>query len=85
MNKPDKPTEYSFCESVHATGATASCIRPLTEAGRKLGGGIDTPSLCGRVQPPNGWDLAYGITPERIAHPRVTCKRCADLYEEPLI
>ena len=46
--------QYSFCESIHGSFNTWH-IRLLTPAGRKLGGGIDTESLCGRVN--HGWDI----------------------------
>lgn len=49
--------KISYCESVYATGTSPWHLRRLTAAGRKLGGGVDTASLCGRVQPPYGWDL----------------------------
>lgn len=55
-----KPTvsKYSFCESVRAGSLSPWHIRPLTPQGKKLGGGIDTHSLCGRVGPDvGGWDL----------------------------
>lgn len=69
---------YSFCESVTATSRSPWCIRLLTKQGRKCGGGIDTPSLCGRVQPPNGWDIAVSFT---LNMPRtVTCRRCVEVY-----
>lgn len=51
---------YSFCESSAAGSLSPWHIRKLGAAGVKLGGGIDTPSLCGRVDPEkwNGWDVA---------------------------
>lgn len=70
-----KANECSFCESVHASGYSRWHIRGLTEAGRKLGGGIDTPSLCGRVT--KGWDLNVPITPQHANH---TCSACWDEY-----
>ena len=50
---------FSYCESIAATATSTWHIRKLTSKGRKLGGGIDTPSLCGRVT--SGWDLAVPI------------------------
>lgn len=47
----DETPPYAFCELVFATSLRPWCIRKLGKAGLKLGGGIDTPSLCGRVQP----------------------------------
>ena len=63
---------YSFCESVHASSISPWCIRLLTEVGRKCGGGIDTPSLCGRVAKEWGWDLEVPVT---LDHPSA-CKKC---------
>ena len=67
---------YSFCESVHATGRSPWHIRRLAGE-RKLGGGIDTPSLCGRVT--QGWDLEVEITEHHLEH---ACERCVQLYQE---
>ena len=50
---------FSFCESVYAGPLAPWHIRKLTKVGKKLGGGIDTPSLCGRVK--RGWDLEVEI------------------------
>lgn len=78
--------KYAFCESATADSLAPWHIRPLTPAGKKLGGGIDTRSLCGRVgpSPGNGWDLEaevegyplYATTDGR----RHVCKTCADVY-----
>ena len=65
--------EYSFCESVHGTGVSRWHIRRLTDAGKKLGGGIDTPSLCGRVMPPYGWDLDVQIDARTL---EMACTKC---------
>jgi len=81
-------SEYSFCESVHAGPLAAWHIRKLTDQGQKFGGGIDTPSLCGRVRPPpksNGWDLKVPIDEMtlRLPHGRGgICSDCAALYEK---
>jgi hypothetical protein len=77
---------YSFCESV--TGIGPWHIRQLSPAGKKTGGGIDSPSLCGRIYPsgattPNGkrgfggWDLDVEITEHHLRH---ACKECACVY-----
>lgn len=78
-------TAFSFCESITASGQSRWHIRPLTEVGRKLGGGIDTAALCGfpkpRQSPPGegegcgGWDLNVDITD--LTH---CCPTCADAY-----
>jgi hypothetical protein len=69
---------YSYCEPVTATGTSPWHIRRLTEAGRKLGGGADTPALCGREV---SWDLGGNeVTAESIERinqwPPVVCPSC---------
>jgi hypothetical protein len=71
--KPDDP--YSFCESIHAGGATPWHIRKLDGAGRKLGGGITSKSLCTRVD--RGWDLDVKITKHHLTH---SCRDCVKAY-----
>jgi len=66
----------SFCESTAATGRSSWHLRKLTEVGRKLGGGIDTPSLCGRAK--MGWDVEVPITEFHLV--RNTCKDCLGVY-----
>lgn len=63
----------SFCESVWAGSASPWHLRVLSAVGRKVGGGIDTPSLCGHVQPPNGWDLEAEVTAGHLGH---VCGKC---------
>lgn len=68
--------KYSFCESVTASSISPWCIRELSIAnGRKLGGGIDSDSLCGRVRATWGWDLPIDVDP---SHPKA-CVKCAAL------
>jgi hypothetical protein len=80
--KDEKP-EYAFCERSTAGPLARWHIRKLTEAGLKLGGGIDTPSLCKQVLPlgpvrgaTGGWDINVRITKEQLAHACVDC--CAE-------
>ena len=68
---------YSFCESVTATSISPWCIRPLTAVGRKLGGGADTPSLCGRVRVGYGWDLQVPVDLKLSR----ACPRCVEALE----
>ena len=69
---------FSFCESTAAGPLSPWHIRELTSVGRKLGGGIDTLSLCGRVK--TGWDLEVEITPFHLE--KNTCKDCLKQYRE---
>jgi hypothetical protein len=66
---------FSFCESVHANARSPWHIRKLTSAGKKLGGGIDTKSLCGNVD--KGWDLIVEISEHHLSH---ACKECVQQY-----
>ncbi len=70
--------KHSFCESVTATGISPWCIRPLTDQGRKLSGGVDTASLCGRVQPPHGWDIGLPVS---LTHWKI-CEKCRTEYDK---
>ena len=76
-NKVKLP-EYSFCESVHATSISPWCIRKLTDIGRKLGGGVDTESLCGRVEKVKGWDLSVELDNHHLNNN--ACKKCLEIY-----
>jgi len=79
--------QYSFCESV--TGIGPWHLRALTTEGLKLGGGIDTPSLCDLVRPlgdnrdnrrgGGGWDLRVTITPHHLED---ACPRCVAVYKQ---
>jgi len=66
--------DLSFCEPAQAAPLAKWCLRVLTDKGQKFGGGIDTPSLCGRVQPPMGWDLAILVS---LKHPSI-CPQCLE-------
>lgn len=91
----DEKPPYAFCESVHAAPLAPWHIRKLSEAGLKTGGGIDTPSLCGRVRPfgdesgerrgAGGWDLRVRILPRHFAKvpagsSLICCAECAAEY-----
>ena len=67
---------YSFCESVFATSTSKWHIRPLTIQGKKLGGGIDTDSLCGLVT--TGWDLDVEINEFHLRNN--ICDKCEEEY-----
>lgn len=76
--------DYSYCESVTATGTSPWHIRRLTEIGRKLGGGADTPALCGREV---SWDLGGNeVTAESVERisqwPPVVCVSCVAVWRE---
>jgi len=73
---PPQDQQYSFCETVTATGASCWHIRKLTDKGRKLCGGADTAALCGRVV---AWDLAVNIDDHHLGH---CCQKCAAKHKE---
>lgn len=82
---------YTFCEPVIAGPNAPWCIRPVSSAGRKYGGGIDTASLCGRVKPfdlggQGGWDVRTDVT-ESVLEDRsraqpMACPRCVARLRE---
>lgn len=67
--------QYSFCETVTATGSSPWHIRKLTKTGQKLGGGADTKSLCGLTV---AWDLGVQLSTEHFGH---CCNSCVWHYE----
>ena len=69
---------FSFCEQAAATGGSPWHIRKLSSAGRKLGGGADTRSLCGREV---CWDLEVRITAHHLMH---CCPQCASEFERTI-
>ena len=71
------PLTHAFCETMFASGVTPWHIRKLGPAGRKLGGGADTPSLCGKDV---AWDLSVEITAHHLTH---CCLYCRQIFEEP--
>lgn len=75
---PGEVPPFSFCESVWSSGLGTWCIRQTSAAGLKHGGGIDTPSLCGRVPARNGWDLEVRITEHNLG--QNACKACVEKY-----
>lgn len=75
-NPGEKPP-YTFCEPQWVTGPSPWCIRKTTAIGPKFGGGIDTPSLCGRVPAHKGWDLEVRLTDHHLSH---ACQKCVEKY-----
>jgi hypothetical protein len=71
---------YSFCESVHAGSSSRWHIRVLSPSGQHFGGGVTTPSLCGLVKPPLGWDLKADVTDPVLLE--ASCVKCHQAYRE---
>ena len=65
-------TEYSYMEFEWATGTTWH-IRMLSDKGKFMGGGADTPSLCGTKH--RGWDVNHK-PPEVGLKPDFACRNC---------
>lgn len=81
---PDEKPGYAFCESVTASSMSPWHIRKVPDGKLRLGGGINTPSLCDRVKPfgeggVGGWDLQVRITEQHLSH---SCRNCAEIYRE---
>ena len=66
-------SRYSFCESINAI-CSKWHIRRLSDAGSKPGGGIDTPTLCGRRM--SGWDIVVAITEAKLEGRKWVCDKC---------
>ncbi len=76
-------TIYSFCEASTAGSRSRWHIRPLTEVGRKLGGGVDTPSLCGHVdRRRGGWDREPEVLYPALAG---ACPECREAYIKAIV
>jgi hypothetical protein len=66
--------QYAYCETVTATAISKWHIRKLTEVGKKLSGGADTPALCGRKV---CWDRALDIID---SDKDFVCEKCFKEY-----
>jgi hypothetical protein len=71
--------ECVFCEPAHPGFISPWHIRKLTDAGLKPHGGIDSASICGRLTPPDGVDLAVPIDARSLA---LACPRCVEIYRK---
>lgn len=75
--------DYSFCETVTAGPLSKWHIRPLTKVGKKLGGGADTPALCGRTV---SWDLNPPVAQfvDDVEHGAGfgICPTCLEIYRD---
>jgi hypothetical protein len=72
--------KFFYCETVTAGGASPWHIREKGPKGVMLGGGADTPALCGRTV---AWDLRVPIDIESEsgkAQLRAACRKCAVEY-----
>jgi len=67
--------EYSFCETSVAMPGGVWHIRPLTDRGRRLGGGADTMSLCNKIV---SWDIDVPITEWHLQ--KNGCTECRNKY-----
>ena len=72
--------KYSFCENVHSGPFSRWHIRRLTDEGRKLGGGADTLSLCGKKV---HWDLGVELKKHHLDHN--TCPKCLKKFDEIMV
>jgi hypothetical protein len=73
-----------FCEPVFAGPLARWCLRRMGPAGPCYGGGVDTPSLCGRVTAEGGgWDIEMPVTPDAMQADYV-CPHCAEVAAKTL-
>ena len=71
--------EFAFCESVTAGSKSRWHIRQLTDIGKKLGGGCDTPALCGRQV---SWDVNCPVVYPSPVFEDGVCSTCAEVYKD---
>lgn len=76
---------YVLCEPVFATSWTRIHIRNLEGKEPKVGGGINTPTLCGRLMY-YGWDLEEPITIASLdaglnSDVNPACPKCAEIWK----
>jgi len=67
--------DYAFCEASTAGSLSKWHIRPLNGHKPKLGGGADTPALCGRTV---SWDLEIVLTEYHLK--TNACPICEKIY-----
>jgi hypothetical protein len=72
-------TSYSYCEYWSAGSLSNWHIRRLTSKGKKLSGGTDTLSLCGRKMT---WDITSPVTKDIPANN--ICKKCQEIWEKEI-
>lgn len=74
---------YSFCEASTAGSRSRWHIRPLNGGLRKLGGGVDSSSLCGHVdRRRGGWDLKPEVRYPSLAD---SCPECRAAYVREVV
>lgn len=82
----EQMAKYSFCEPTTAGPMAPWHIRRIGGGGQKFGGGVDTASLCGRVDPAKlgGWDVRVpvdGYPLDRLVDGRrLVCAECVNAY-----
>jgi len=77
---PGEVPRFAFCEATTAGGNSRWHIRRVTSK-LHLSGGVDTPSLCGHVDPHKfgGWDVNVKITEHHLSH---CCPKCLEVYRK---
>jgi hypothetical protein len=72
--------DYSFCKGFFASSKSAPHIRKKNVGiGFGLTGGIQTPSLCGKLRVNRGEDMLEAVDSVSVKR---ACRRCQDIYEE---
>lgn len=69
-------SQYSFCEPVWAHPTSRIHVRNLEGGEPKYGGGINTPTLCGRLMD-YGWDIPGDVDETSLDY-MLTCVECVD-------
>jgi hypothetical protein len=74
--EPEPEQKFAFCEAATAGGGSRWHIRELTRRGKMLGGGADTPALCGRQV---SWDVRPDVNERQL---QGACPICARIYRD---
>lgn len=77
--------KWEFCTSIHSFETSPFCIRKVprhffeTSSDLKHSGGIDTPSLCGKITPEKmGLNMLVWFEPTHNSYG--ICKKCLSIY-----
>jgi hypothetical protein len=68
---------HAFCSSLTTKGRKYH-IRKLDSDGYRFQGGVTTSSLCGFIQPGDGYDISLPITSDELLW---CCPKCRDAYK----
>ena len=71
QKKPEAQLKVAFCETEGASSFARWHIRTIPDGKLRPGGGINTSSLCGKVN--SGWDIECEFSKRYFPHCCPTC------------